>query len=249
MLIMLGKRLKPARKIRRVRPKTTPATLEESSIASPPASIITDSIEDCNPDIPASQDQEQSDDLDTPASQEHSVDIPASPDQEHSDDLDIPASLDQEHSDDLDIPASPDQEHSDDLDIMASPDQEHYQEEELPHEYGGCYFASKPGKYPEVPPDFETAVSEDAGRFYHNPAGGKETGWIISWYTVPGSYRAPREKSPSHRLRDDTLYDDWPGWAEGPVPVIDDIMAYIASLPTDYSAYEEEPRESRQVYI
>ncbi|KAL6561128.1 hypothetical protein OROMI_016729 [Orobanche minor] len=114
-------------------------------------------------------------------------------------------------------------------------------------------------KYPEVPPD----------------SGGKETGWIISWYTVPGSYRAPGdkkidshlkpyiinldikleipllaiEKSPGHRLRDDTLYDDWPGWAEGPVPVIDDIMAYIASLPTDYSAYEEEPRESRQVYI
>ncbi|KAL6583514.1 hypothetical protein OROMI_005592 [Orobanche minor] len=61
MLIMLGKRLKSARKIHCVRPKTTPATLEESSIASPPASIITYSTEDCNPDIPASQDREQSD--------------------------------------------------------------------------------------------------------------------------------------------------------------------------------------------
>ncbi|KAL6576160.1 hypothetical protein OROHE_000631 [Orobanche hederae] len=184
---------------------------------------------------------------------------------EHSDDLDIPASLDQEHSDDLDIPASPDQEHSDDLDIMASSDQEQYEvggtsarwkskvrigsprvlaqvvntSFNIPSDTRNIVVATLPvsqGKYPEVPLDFETAVSEDAGRFYHNPAGGKEMGWII-------------KKSPSHRRRDDTLYDDWPGWAEGPVPVIDDIMAYIASLPTDYSAYEEEPRESRQVYI
>ncbi|KAL6542340.1 hypothetical protein OROMI_023942 [Orobanche minor] len=69
---------------------------------------------------------------------------------------------------DPDIPASQDQEHSHDLDIRASPDPEHADDKMNFHtvriEYSGGYIASSPGKYPEGPPNYETAVKEDAGR-------------------------------------------------------------------------------------
>ncbi|KAL6576161.1 hypothetical protein OROHE_000632 [Orobanche hederae] len=83
MLSALGKRRRAARKNHRVRPKTTAATLEEleselESTSTPESFITAPIVEDCNPDIPASpdQDQELSDDPDTPASQKLSKRIP-----------------------------------------------------------------------------------------------------------------------------------------------------------------------------
>ncbi|KAL6542343.1 hypothetical protein OROMI_023945 [Orobanche minor] len=195
MEFALGKRRRRGRKSRSVRPKTKPLSLKESESSSasppPPASIIiAPSVEDYNPDIPASQDQERSDDLDIPASQEHSAKKKLPHDLFSSDGSKVRI------------------------------------------EYNAAHFASSPGDFPTEPPTFETAREVGGGWFYYDPSGGKELGWLVSWYTVPDSHRVSGEKSPPP-----PVWDDLPDCPDVPMKTIDELFAYIDSVTPDYDAY------------